>query len=187
MTEKKFSVKTLTLIGLMAALLCVLGPLSIPLPITLVPISLTNLVIYIILYVLGTKRGTVSYLIYFLLGLVGLPVFSGFSGGIGKVAGPTGGYLVGFLFICLIAGPVIGKFHESKPVHMVVAFAGMFIATAICYAFGTVWFSVQQQTTFSAALAMCVLPFIPGDLIKIVAAMLIGPVLHKRLHRFVEE
>lgn len=181
--NNKLSVKTITMIGLMAAVLCILAPVSIPLPITLVPISLTNFIIYITLYLLGTKCGTISYTVYFLLGLVGLPVFSGFSGGLGKVAGPTGGYLVGFFFICLLAGPVIRKFHEAKVLHMVFACVGMVIATAVCYAFGTVWFTVQQGVTFAEALAMCVFPFIPGDVIKIVAAMLLGPVLRSRLKK----
>lgn len=81
--------KRLTLIGLSAALLCILGPLSIPLPVSPVPITLTNFAVYIIIYILGMHSGTVSVLIYLCLGAVGLPVFSAFSGGLGKLAGPT--------------------------------------------------------------------------------------------------
>ena len=90
MNEKKiFDLKSMVLMALFAALTCVLAPLSIP--IGPVPISFTNLVIYFSLYVLGWQRATITYLVYLLLGLVGLPVFSGFAGGIGKLAGPTGG------------------------------------------------------------------------------------------------
>ena len=99
--------KRLTLIGLSAALLCILGPLSIPLPVSPVPITLTNFAVYIIIYILGMHSGTVSVLIYLCLGAVGLPVFSAFSGGLGKLAGPTGGYLAGFLFLALIQGFLI--------------------------------------------------------------------------------
>ena len=85
------SVKTMTMCAIMAALMCILGPMSIP--IGAVPISFTNLVIYLTVYLLGAKKGCISYLIYMLLGVVGLPVFSGYTGGIAKLAGPTGGYL----------------------------------------------------------------------------------------------
>ena len=79
--------------ALMAAVTCILAPMSIP--IGPVPISLTNLAIYLSLYLLGWKWGTVSYLVYVVIGAVGVPVFSGFTGGLGKLAGPTGGYIAG--------------------------------------------------------------------------------------------
>ena len=92
MKEKNFfNLKDMVLMALFAALTCVLAPLAVP--IGPVPISLTNLVIYFSLYVLGWQRATITYIVYLLLGLVGLPVFSGFEGGVGKVAGPTGGLL----------------------------------------------------------------------------------------------
>ena len=92
----------ITVTALMTAVTCILAPLSIP--IGPVPISLTNLAIYISLYLLGWKRGTISYLIYLLIGLVGIPVFSGFTGGPAKLAGPTGGYIIGFIVMAVIAG-----------------------------------------------------------------------------------
>ena len=96
--------KFITLTGLMTAAICIVGPFSLPLPVSPVPVTLTNFTIYIAVYVLGLKAGTVSCLIYLCLGAAGLPVFSSFSGGIGKLAGPTGGYLIGFLFLALIQG-----------------------------------------------------------------------------------
>ena len=99
MRQQTMKIQDLTLIALMAALTCILGPMSIALPFTPVPISFTNLVIYFSIMVIGMKRGTISYLVYLLIGAVGLPVFSGFSGGLAKLAGPTGGYLVGFIFL----------------------------------------------------------------------------------------
>ena len=92
----------ITMTALMAAVTCILAPLSIP--IGPVPISFTNLAIYLSLYLLGWKKGTVSYLIYLLMGFVGLPVFSGFTGGPAKLAGPTGGYIIGFIVMAVIAG-----------------------------------------------------------------------------------
>ena len=95
MTENKVTTHTkqITLIGLMTAVVCILGPLSIPLPISPVPISFTNLAIFLAVYLLDLKGGTVCLLVYLALGAAGLPIFSGFSGGLGKLAGPTGGYL----------------------------------------------------------------------------------------------
>ena len=83
----------LTTTAIMTAVMCILGPLSIP--IGPVPITLTNLAIYLAMYILGTKRGSAAVCLYLLIGLAGLPVFSGFTGGPGKLLGPTGGYLIG--------------------------------------------------------------------------------------------
>lgn len=162
-------------IGIMAALICVLGPLS--LPIGPVPISLTNLAIYITLYAVGMKKGTISYFIYLLVGLVGLPVFSGFSSGPGKLLGPTGGYLIGFIFMTLIGGYFIDKFISK----WYLCVFGMILGTSVCYTFGTVWLAYQANMTAKAALTAGVIPFIAGDLLKIFIAVYIGPKIRSRL------
>lgn len=171
--------KTMALIGVMAAVTCVLGPLSIAIPVSPVPISLTNLAVYFSIYVLGTKRGTISYLIYLLLGLVGLPVFSAFTGGVGKLFGPTGGYLIGFIFMAVICGVFIDKWEKQRWLH----FVGMVIGTAVCYLFGTVWLAYLANMDFAAALAAGVIPYIPGDLAKIIIALIAGPAIRKQLKR----
>ena len=174
-TEKrKITTQQMALVAIMTALTCILAPFS--LPIGPVPISLTNLVIYFSLYLLGWKLGTLSYVIYLLIGLVGVPVFSGFTAGPAKLFGPTGGYLIGFIPMASIAGIVIDKFSQRW-----LQILGMIVGTAICYAFGTAWFCIQAGYTVSAALAVCVIPFIPADLIKMVIAMIIGPEIRKRL------
>ena len=122
--------------ALMTAVTCILAPLSIP--IGPVPISLTNFAIYLSLYLLDWKKGTISYILYLLLGLVGLPVFSGFTGGIGKLAGPTGGYIIGFIPMAIIAGIVIDHCQKRW-----IQLLGMIVGTAICYALGTAWFCMQ--------------------------------------------
>lgn len=171
----KMSVKTIAVIGVLTAVTCILAPLSIP--IGDVPISLTNLVIYFGLYILGTRRETVSYVVYLLLGLVGIPVFSGFTAGPAKLFGPTGGYLIGFIPMAVIAGIFIEKSGRK----LVLSMVGMILGTAICYIFGTVWFVLIMKTSVQAALTMCVYPFIVFDLIKMVLAALIGPQIHGRL------
>ena len=123
-TNSKFTIQQIAMIAVMTAVTCVLAPLSVP--IGPVPISLTNLVIYFSLFILGTKKGTISYLIYLLIGLVGIPVFSGFTSGPGKLFGPTGGYLIGFIPLALIAGYFINHFHNKK----VLSFLGMILGTA---------------------------------------------------------
>lgn len=169
--EPKSHVKELTIIGLMTALTCIVAPFSIPIPISPVPISLTNFAIYIIIYATGLKIGTVSYLIYLFLGAAGLPVFSAFSGGFGKLAGPTGGYLIGFLFLAVIQG----FFIKIRPGNNTFAIIGMITGTVICYLFGTAWLAFQANLNFNAALAAGVIPYLPGDAVKIIISAIIGP------------
>lgn len=179
-TNKPFiTTRQLTLIGVMTAVTCILGPLSIPLPFSPVPISFTNLAVYLTVFVLGMKFGTISYVIYLLLGTVGLPVFSGFSGGLGKLVGPTGGYLIGFIFLALIAGFFVERFPGKRTYALI----GMVIGTLVCYLFGTVWLSFQMDLRFSAGLAAGVFPYLPGDLIKIIAAGIVGPQLRNAVSR----
>lgn len=173
-TGKRLQKMTMT--ALMTAVICILAPLSIP--IGPVPISFTALAIYLSLYLLGWKLGTVSCLIYILLGAVGLPVFSGFSGGIGKLLGPTGGYIIGFLPMAVLAGAVMERYHNRF-----IQFSAMTAGMALCYVFGTIWFCIVMKTTVAAALSACVIPFIPGDMIKIMIALTGGPILKKRLQQ----
>lgn len=171
------SVKTMTMCAIMAALMCILGPMSIP--IGPVPVSFTNFVIYLSVYLLGAKMGCISYLIYLLLGIVGLPVFSGYTGTIAKIAGPTGGYLVSFILLALISGIVLEKTNRN----IVWTYLGMVAGTAVAYFFGTVWFVIQTQSTVPYALSMCVTPFIPFDLIKMVVAIVLGKAIFAALKK----
>ena len=172
--KKKSNIYILAMTAIMAAVTCVLAPLSIP--IGPVPVSLTILAIYLALYLLGWKLGTVSFVVYLLLGLVGLPVFSGFSGGLGKLAGPTGGYIIGFLPMAIVAGLFIDRFRNRG-----LQFVGMVLGVVICYAFGTAWLCISTGSTLAAAMGLCVLPFLPFDLAKIVIVLILGPILRARL------
>lgn len=165
---RKSNVYQLAVCALMAAIMCILGPIA--LPIGPVPISLTNLVIYITVFLLGTKGSIISYLIYLLLGAFGLPVFSGYAGGLAKLAGPTGGYLIGFVFMAAICGVFVE--HKKMPVYFIGS--GMVLGTAVAYLFGTIWFVVQMKCGIGYAISVCVLPFILGDLIKIVVSIVLG-------------
>lgn len=176
---RTFTTRQMTLIGLVTAITCLIAPFSIPIPVSPVPISLTNLILYLSVYVLGMKYSTISYAIYLLLGLVGLPVFSGFSGGIGKLGGPTGGYLVGFIFLTLISGFFVEKFRQKIAMEA----AGMILGTVVAYLFGTIWICAQMHISFVAGLSLGVFPYLIGDVIKIIAACIVGPKLFTAVRR----
>lgn len=166
----------LTMMGLMTALTCILAPLTIPLP-GGVPLSLTNMIICLTVYLLGGKRGTICCGLYLLIGLVGLPVFSGFAGGLGKLAGPTGGYLIGFLFMAMICGLFL---HLGKGKLWMYAL-GMIVGIAVDYAVGSIWFMAVTRMRLMETLIACVFPFIIVDLGKAAAVIVVGPVLKKRV------
>ncbi|MDD4565382.1 MAG: biotin transporter BioY [Eubacteriales bacterium] len=176
---KNISTTNLTLIALMTAVTCILGPLSIIIPVSPVPITFTNLAIFFTVILLGLKKGTISYLVYLLIGFVGVPVFSNFTGGPAKLMGPTGGYLIGFIFLALIAGFFVDKY--SGKVHMYIV--GMVLGMIVTYALGTGWLAVQANMTFEAALFAGVIPYLPGDIIKIIIAAIIGPAVKKQIVR----
>ena len=171
-------VRKMTTTALMTAVICILGPLSVP--IGPVPISLCNLALFLTMYVLNWKSGVVSYFLYLLIGLIGLPVFSGFGSGPAKLFGPTGGYIIGYLPMILITGLFLRKHWKNRILSILV----MELSTWVLYLLGTAWLAFSAHMTFPQALAAGVLPFIVLDLIKIVIAALIGPVLRKQLAPF---
>lgn len=172
--NQKIRTKQMVLIALMTTVTCVLGPLSIPLPFSPVPISLTNFAIFLAIFVLGMKSGTISFIIYLLLGAIGVPVFSSFRGGLQVLAGPTGGYLIGFIFLALIMGFALEHFDRK----LVPTIIGMIIGMAVCYAFGTVWLAKLLSLSFKEGLMMGVIPYLPGDAAKIIIAAIVGPKLY---------
>lgn len=175
-------VRFMTSTALVTAVLCILGPLSVP--IGPVPISLTNLAIYFILYIVGTKRTAIAFVLYMLIGLLGVPVFSGFGAGPGKLFGPTGGYIIGFLPMAILIGLYIDHHLKNRAVDTVVTIVVMEACTWIPYLLGTFWLARCLHITFPAALAIGVTPFIIEDLAKMIAAVLIGPVLRTRLRPY---
>lgn len=179
MEKQILETKDMTLIGLMAALMCILGPITITLPFTPIPISFTNLAIYFAVMVAGWKKGTISYLVYLLIGAVGLPVFSAFSGGLAKVAGPTGGYLIGFIFLSVIGGWFVEK-YDGNPGMCVI---GMVLGTAVTYMFGTAWLCRQMHLTFVQGLYAGVIPYLPGDALKIFIAVVVGSQVRRAVRK----
>lgn len=174
---KGFALRDLAFIGLFAVLIAVCSWITIP---GAVPFTLQTFGVFCTLGMLGGRRGTCAILVYILLGIVGIPVFSGFTGGIGQLLGMTGGYILGFLLMGLLYWLMTRLAGSSLPV-MILA---MVLGLAVCYTFGTVWFlqvyTRQKGTiTLMAALWSCVFPFLIPDGIKLALALL----LTKRLTR----
>ena len=141
---------------------------QIAIPIQPVPINLAVAAVILSGALLGWKYGTASVLVYILLGCVGVPVFSGLRGGLQVIAGVTGGYIVGYVLIALIVGIVSERSKRVLP-FVLSAAAGV----ALCYILGTAWYCVLTSTPVLAALSACVLPFLPGDAVKIALSAII--------------
>lgn len=185
MTSRPYSKTTmLILCGIFAAVTAICSLITIPLGFTPVPINLGTLAVFLTGGVLGKKYGTLSMTVYVLLGAAGVPVFSGFRGGLGVLAGPTGGYIIGYIAAVLVIGLLADRISyrfvnsEGRPgrsrISATVSYAVAMIAgLLICYAFGTAWFMISTSTPLWAALISCVFPFLPGDAIKIAAAAIL--------------
>lgn len=178
--QKKFKTLDLAYIGLSVALITVCSWISFPLTI---PITLQTLGICLVAGLFGMKRGTVSTLVYLILGTVGVPLFAQFTGGLGIITGPSGGYLIGFIFTALIVGFAADKWN-GKLAPLIIS---MIVGVLICYAFGTAWFAYiyakkSQPASLLTILGWCVFPFIPFDAIKIILAAL----LTNRLKKYIK-
>lgn len=168
----------MTLTAVMAALICIAGPLTIAAgP---VPLSLATFAVMLAGAVLGKKWGTAAAGLYLLIGIIGIPVFSGFSGGFQKLAGVTGGYLAGYLPCAFFAG--LGAERAEREGRKWMLPAMMVLGTAVLYTVGTAWFMIQTGNGLGAALGLCVLPFLPGDAAKIAAVTVIAPAVKKGIH-----
>ena len=175
MEKSKISAKNIAKCGMCTALIAVCAWIQIPMT---VPFTLQTFGVFVAIGLLGGKLGTMSVLAYVLLGTCGVPVFAGFSGGIGVLGGPTGGYIIGFLFTALIVGLMTDFLGRKLWVLAVSMVAGL----AVCYLFGTIWFMIAMHTDFVAALLTCVVPFLLADAAKIVVAT----VLVNRLDKIVK-
>ncbi len=167
MTNK--TTKTLILCAFFAALTAVLSQVAVPLgP---VPTNLAHISVFLAAGLLGAKYGALSQLVYALIGAAGLPVFAGFMGGIGRILGPTGGYIIAYIITAFVAGFIIERFGRKS---VKISFMAMYAGWIITYFFGTLWYTYVTQTNFMAALSVCVVPFLVGDCIKtILSAYLI--------------
>ncbi|MGN1457838.1 MAG: biotin transporter BioY [Acutalibacteraceae bacterium] len=191
MTEKSYSkpkntkksvLTDMVYVAVFAAIISVLAQISIPLGI-IVPFTLQTLGVFIASAMLGWKRGTLSVILYVLLGVIGLPVFAGFSGGVSVLFGPTGGYIIGFIFTALAVGFMTDKLGRKLWVLAV----SMVVGLLLCYIFGTAWFIILYNMQgkvmdLITALGYCVFPFLIADGLKIIVAA----VLVNRLDKIIK-
>lgn len=175
----KTNVQKITFTALMAALICILSPISIPLPNPMPAITLATFAVYISAYIIGPWYACAATLIYVLLGCIGLPIFSKGQAGVQVLVGPTGGYIIGYFFIAVCTGLLVQKFEKKIYMHV----AGMIVGTLFCYAFGTVWLGVSMHLSPAAAIAAGVTPFLVTDAIKIVSATAICYPVRRQLIR----
>lgn len=164
--------RELVYVAVMAALMAVCAWITIP---TVVPFTLQTFAMHLAVGLLGGKLGTLAVGVYLLLGAVGLPVFSGFSGGIGSFAGVTGGYLIGFFLIALVMWGAEALLGKGPVVFFLSGMAGL----VVCYAFGTAWFVVLYTAANGGAelltvLWTCVFPYIIPDLLKLTLALVVS-------------
>lgn len=167
----------IALTGVMAAIICLLAPLSVPSGV--IPLTLATFAVFIISCIAAPKNAAGAVIIYILLGAAGLPVFSSFRGGFQIIAGVTGGYIIGYIPCALTVSLLVNKFPEKKFIYPL----SMTLGSAICSFTGALWYALQTGTGFAAAVTTGVLPFIIGDIIKITAASVLGFTLRKRLNK----
>jgi biotin transport system substrate-specific component len=175
--QKKFSVKDLSYISLFAALISVSGYIFIPLPFSTVPVTAQTLTIMLAGSLLPVEHTIASIIVFLFMGAVGLPVFSGGTAGLGIIIGKTGGYLIGFLAGAVFISMLKGKQPGFKRLLAINAIGGILIV----YAFGILWLNFVTGIGISEAVILGALPFIPGDIVKIIVAALISLRLSKHI------
>lgn len=166
--------KNICLIAFFCAIIVICSLITIP---SAIPFTLQTFAIFLCLNILGAKKGIISILIYIFLGVIGLPVFSGFNGGIGALLNVTGGYIIGFIFSALTYWLITSIFNKKprKIINLIASFMGLIV----CYIFGTLWYILLfikngDTISFTGALTICVLPFIIPDILKIISSVVIS-------------
>ncbi len=189
MKEIKQKNKTLASVftALFAALIAVSGFISIPIPVSVVPIVLQNMMPVLAGSLLGGIQGAGATGLFLVAGALGLPVFSGGSGGLAHILGPTGGFLIGYFFASLVAGTLIGKATEEKKTPLPKIISSVLIGFIVIYIPGILQFMNLTESTITEALALCVIPFLPGDGIKLVLTVILAHKLRPVIARYVSQ
>ena len=178
MAEKKIKAFDIVITALMAALIAVCSFIAIP--VGAVPVTLQTFAVFACAGILGKNRGTISILVYILLGIVGMPVFSGFQSGLSVITGPTGGYIIGFLPAVFVAGLIMQKTDRKIPFTV----AAFLVGLLICYICGMLWYVYvfsSGEADFASAFAVCILPYIIPDVIKLILAAVVSQAVRKRI------
>lgn len=177
--ESKLHTVRMTQIALMTAIICVVSPWVIVLPISPVPVSFSLFAVLLTAYLLEAKDSLICCTLYLILGGIGLPVFSGGVGGPGKLWGPTGGYLIGYLVTALVTGYMVNHFKGKRLFHLL----GMTLGVCGCYGLGTLWLCISMDVSILEGLLLGVVPYIPADMVKIGMVYVLGCELRQRLRK----
>ena len=176
MAKTKISASLICLCAMFTAISIVLSQIAIP--IGLVPINFVHTAIFTSVGLMGVKYGTMSQVVFVLMGAVGLPVFSGFSGGLWR---PGGGFIVGYILCALVAGYIMDRYDKKNGTGRTVKvmLPAMYAGWVATYVIGVPWFMFMTGASFAAALPIVLIPFLPGDALKTVLSIM----LVKRLSR----
>lgn len=163
-------VRHICVVAIFTALMCVISPISIP--VGPIPISMATFMVYVIAALFDVKISPLIIILYILLGMAGLPVFSGFSSGAAVLIGPTGGFIFGYVLAAVLESIIITLWKDKKWIYPI----AMIAATVIIYAFGSAWFMYYMggKYNFAQTMMACVVPFLIGDSIKIGMASVMG-------------
>ena len=173
---QRINTKDLVLTGMFTAILCVMAQISIP--IQPIPFTLSLFALFLIGALLQPRYSFLAAMVYLLLGAFGVPVFAGFRGGLAHLTGPTGGYLMAYPLMTLITA----VFYKLGKKHRIISLSiGMTLSLFLCYLIGTLWFTHITGKTLYVALTLCVFPFIPFDIVKIVLAISVSLLIRKAL------
>ncbi len=180
--QNHHAIQDMVYIALFTALIAVCSQICIPAPAGIPPVTLQTLAVFLAGGLLGRKCASLSVLVYLLLGTIGVPVFARFGSGVAYLIGTTGGYLIGFLFTAFFVGWICEKLGRKFWVSVV----SMTVGLLFCYLFGTVWFMIVYAwhtgpIGLIETLGLCVFPFLPFDVGKIIIAALLVNRLDKRI------
>lgn len=174
MNKQTVSTKTLVTTGMFTAIIAVLSILEIPMP-SGVPITLQTFAVALCGFVLGWKQGTLCAFLYVLLGAIGLPIYAGMTGGLGKLFGVTGGFLIGFLPMAALCGLKNNSSNKVLPV-----FLGL-VGLVICHIFGGIQFSLLTGNSFISAMLLVSVPYLMKDILSTVGAYAVSLALRNGL------
>ena len=179
--KSRISLKMLVICGVFASILAVVCPVSIP--IGPIPVTLGTFMLALTAYILGNVYGCIATLVYILIGLTGIPVFSGFKGGMGVVAGVTGGFILGYPIYAFLTGLTVFSKRLSGSLKVIVMFLQGLLGLGVMYTIGVLQFTYITNSQVSYAVSLCVAPFVVKDIISIALAYPIGKVIRRAMKK----
>lgn len=177
------SVQMMTKMALCVALCCIAAYISIPLPFTTAMITALTLAMNLTAFILGPRETFIVLFAYTLLGCIGLPVFVGGTAGLGRLLGPTGGFIIAFMIAYPVVSSLKGPSNSFKRFTLIAVFIGI----PITYIGGLISMMLLMDINLWQALIMAVFPFIPGDVLKVILAAFLGVKLNKILPQYNEQ